>query len=278
MAAAVAPALRDWYNCGGTAGRMGDIGVRASIDGLVAAWAIATMRRGASRAALVVWVGLLGVGCAQTSTLKVAGDFTPRGDPPRVLLMPTYIELAELSAAGIPFPKADWTEAANVHVTAALDGFLRERGAALVVYATPPEGSASARRHNQLIKLHGEVGNAVLVHKFVPQAALPTTKDKFDWTLGGGVAVLGAAYDADYALFVFIRDSYSSAERVVVMVVGALLGVGVPGGVQFGFASLVDLESGGIVWFNRLVSGSGDLRTPEPARQAVDNLLADFPL
>ncbi len=51
-----------------------------------------------------------------------------------------------------------------------------------------------------------------------------------------------------------------------------------PGGQQVGFASLVDLETGDIVWFNRLVSGVGDLRTAEPARAAVDDLLADFPL
>lgn len=49
------------------------------------------------------------------------------------------------------------------------------------------------------------------------------------------------------------------------MIFGLLLGVGLPGGVQVGFASLVDLET-------------GDLRTLEPAKKTVENLLSGFPL
>lgn len=226
----------------------------------------------------VALAALLLAGCAQTTAFKSAPEIELRGESPRVLLMPADIELSELSAGGISFPKAEWTEAANQHVTAALDEFLRERNAELVAYAHPTEGSEMARRHTQLIKLHGAVGNTVLIHKFMPPLALPTKEDKFDWTLGKGARALRDAHDADYALFVFIRDSYSSGGRVMVIMIGALLGVGVPGGVQVGFASLVDLETGDVVWFNRLISETGDLRTPEPARRAVDNLLADFPL
>jgi len=58
----------------------------------------------------------------------------------------------------------------------------------------------------------------------------------------------------------------------------AILGVGVPGGRQISFASLVDLDTGDIVWFNFLVSGTGDLRDPNSARDSVDSLLAGFPL
>ncbi len=57
----------------------------------------------------------------------------------------------------------------------------------------------------------------------------------------------------------------------------ALLGVAVQGGVQLGFASLVNLNSGQVVWFNRLVRGSGDLRNPDGARETAGVLLADFP-
>ena len=58
----------------------------------------------------------------------------------------------------------------------------------------------------------------------------------------------------------------------------AILGVGIQGGQQVGFISLVDLETGNILWFNRLISGGGDLRTLEPAFNATDNLLEDIPL
>jgi hypothetical protein len=83
---------------------------------------------------------------------------------------------------------------------------------------------------------------------------------------------------ADYALFVYLRDSYTSPGRAALMVAAALFGVGLQGGVQLGFASLVDLQTGQIVWFNRLVSPVGDLRTPEAAEKAVQELLVNNPL
>ena len=50
-----------------------------------------------------------------------------------------------------------------------------------------------------------------------------------------------------------------------------------PGGQQMGFASLVDLDTGDIVWFNRLQRGVGDLRTFDNARSSVEVLLTEFP-
>lgn len=228
----------------------------------------------------ILGLGLLISACAQTIAFNRAEEFTPNSPNPRVLLMPADIELSELSAAGIPFPKAEWTSAAIGHVAVALDDFMALRNAKTLAYAAPPEGSPEARRQSQIIKLHGAVGNAVLAHKFNPAQNLPTVRDRFDYTLGTGVQALagGGGQDADYALFVFIRDSYASGERAAVMMFGLLFGVAIPGGIQIGFASLVDLETGDIVWFNRLVNPGGDLRTAEPAKKTVENLLADFPL
>jgi hypothetical protein len=42
-----------------------------------------------------------------------------------------------------------------------------------------------------------------------------------------------------------------------------------------GFASLVDLETGDIVWFNRLARAHGDLRTPDAAAETVKALVSD---
>jgi len=57
----------------------------------------------------------------------------------------------------------------------------------------------------------------------------------------------------------------------------AVLGAGVQGGTQVGFASLVDLKSGEVVWFNRLARGSGDMRHEKGAKDTVGALLANFP-
>ena len=58
----------------------------------------------------------------------------------------------------------------------------------------------------------------------------------------------------------------------------ALLGIGLAGGVQVGYASLVDLKTGQIAWFNRLIRASGDMREQEPAKLSIDLLLANFPV
>ena len=42
---------------------------------------------------------------------------------------------------------------------------------------------------------------------------------------------------------------------------------------QVAFASLVDLKTGQIVWFNTLAATSGDIRTPEGAQKMVNSLL-----
>ena len=49
------------------------------------------------------------------------------------------------------------------------------------------------------------------------------------------------------------------------------------GGQQIGYASLVDLNDGRILWFGRLARNSGDLREATPAAETVEALLSDFP-
>jgi hypothetical protein len=44
-----------------------------------------------------------------------------------------------------------------------------------------------------------------------------------------------------------------------------------------GFASLVDLETGNVVWFNRLARAAGDLRTEPAARETIQTLIAGLP-
>ena len=84
-------------------------------------------------------------------------------------------------------------------------------------------------------------------------------------------------HDADYALFITVRDSYASAERAAAIVIGALLGVGLQCGIQSGYAALVDLKTGDVAWFNFLARGGGDIRTEQPAHETITTLLTDFP-
>src|SRR5690606_17305684 len=121
------------------------------------------------------------------------------------------------------------------------------------------------------------VGTAILLHKVSGIAPLPTKRDKFEWTLGPEAKALHNRYGSDYALFVWVRDSYASAGRVAAIIVAAAFGVGIQGGVQAGFASLVDLRTGDVVWFNRMARASGDLRAQLGADNTAGLLLAEFP-
>ncbi|MBK7675733.1 hypothetical protein [Accumulibacter sp.] len=188
-----------------------------------------------------------------------------------VVLMPLDIELFSVSAGGILEPQAEWTEKAHANLR---EAFLTRKSALNVNFkALPDEGDEVS---DSLNRLHAAVGQAIILHQ-QGMFALPTKEGKLDWSLGDEVAVLRARTGADYALFAFVRDSYTSGQRVAMMVVGALLGVGLSGGFQVGYASLVDLTTGRVVWFNRLLRGSGDLRELDKARESCDALLDSFP-
>ena len=106
---------------------------------------------------------------------------------------------------------------------------------------------------------------------------MPAKGDTFDWSLGPGVEALAERYQADYALFSFYRDYQASGGRVAFAILAAAAGVAVPTTAEFGFASLVDLHSGDIVWFNKVDVGAGELRDPGGARQVIDTLFKGLP-
>ncbi len=236
-------------------------------------------RRHARRyvAACVVVVAVVAAlaGCATPPQRQAQELRREAGRTPTVVVMPLDVELAQLTAGGLQEPHAEWTEAALKHMRAALEREAASYRVRLVEFQ--PERGAPADRDTslELVRLHRAVGGAVLIHQYIPVLALPSKDGKFDWALGPAVASIARTHEADYALFVFVRDSYATAGRVAVMVVGALLGVGVQGGTQVGFASLVDLKTGEIVWFNRLLRPQGDLRTPEHAAETVRALVGD---
>lgn len=198
--------------------------------------------------------------------------------PPRIVLMPLDVELSLLSAAGMPEPRADWTQQAKGLLHDAIRAEQQSRDIRMVVYDdSVTAGGTEQDLMHQLLKLHGVVGNSILIHQYNPQLALPSKNGAFEWSLGPGAKALKQKYNADYALFVWVRDSYSSGGRVALILVGAALGIGIPGGQQLGFASLVELETGNVVWFNLLARGHGDLRHAEGAQNTAVNLLSQLP-
>jgi len=111
----------------------------------------------------------------------------------------------------------------------------------------------------------------------LPTKSLPDNQRRFDWSLGPDVSEIGERYDADYLLFVYYRDYQATGGRVAFAILAAVAGVGVSTGSESGFASLVDLRTGDIVWFNAVAIGGGELSSPTGAAAAVSRLFADIP-
>lgn len=223
------------------------------------------------------------VGCGSSTQSFVAEGLKEKAkSSPSLLLMAPDVQLFELTAGGVLEPKADWTEQAEKHVAKSLVEQLRERKLNLVAYEPAPPGSAREHADLQLLRLHDAVLSSILVHHYNPNARLPAKRGKFDWTLGPGVRRLRGDKKADYVLLVWLRDSYATGGRTALVALSSIFspitGYAASGGQQAGFVSLVDLETGDVVWCNALYRKSGDLRTEEPARQVVRYLLEDFPL
>lgn len=215
---------------------------------------------------------------AAKGNVAAGASFEWTSESKRVLLVQPDIQLSQLDAGGVLEPRADWSQTAQQFIEQGIrDHFLRSD-------AEVVNSQNSTPREVQLAKLHGVVGRAILTHLYNNGAKLPNKGNALDWSLGPGTKDLQSSYGTDYALFIFVRDSYSTAarraEQVVGAIAGAFLGVAVvpSGGVQVGFASLVDLRTGNIVWFNRLLSTTGDLRTDQPAKRTIDELIGGLPL
>jgi hypothetical protein len=219
------------------------------------------------RAALFfVLLGPLGAGAQ-----SLAPGFSKVPPGASIVLMPADIELFEISAGGVSEPRADWTEIAERHVTQGLRTRKAKLGAQMKEFEHGNDQAIAA-----LLHLYRAVSEAVVVHHF-GSLKLPTKEGRLDWSLGTDAAPLRERTGADYALFTWIRDAYASDARKAAMLVGALFGLPLGGGVQLAYASLVDLRSGQVVWFNRLRRMSGDLRESEAAQETLDALLAGFP-
>ena len=211
--------------------------------------------------------------CTTTEPIKHGAYQKPVTPGANVLLMTPDIECSKVTASGMIEPNAAWTAQCQRSVQAALLQFMSDHQANLIVYDPAAVPTNKISRYRELSKLYEAVGVSMLA-----RSALPTAKSKTDWTMGKGVQDFRQGYDADYALFIFLRDQYESGGRTAMRLAVAVLGVVTMPATQQGFASLVDLRTGDIVWFNHLFSTVGDLREVEPARNAINTLLESSPV
>ena len=213
---------------------------------------------------LSAWGGLSGQS-------RLAEGFTRLPAGATVAVMPLDVELFSLTAGSVAEPRAEWTAKAVANLQEALK--LRGVAGGGRFVPLPPEGNGTL---SELNRLHRAVARAISVHHFGTWK-LPSKGGRLDWSLGEEAGEIRKQVDAEYALFIRFRDSYSTGGRVVSMVLWGALGMAIGGGAQVGYASLIELKTGRVLWFNEMVKFSGDARELEPAKTTLGHLLKEFP-
>jgi hypothetical protein len=199
----------------------------------------------------------------------------------KILVFSPSVSVGSQSTGGMFEPNAEWTEAARRNLQASLDKLQSSLGNHVV---TAPEAyGEDAQRLQEHMALFSAVSQAVINYQFFKGNRLPTKKrdnktEVFEWSLGKGVADLPGAKDADYGLFIYNRDAYGSTGRKVLQVL-ALLGPGiaVKTGEHQGYAGLVDLKTGDLLWLNADGAMGGDVREADGSEKRIRQLLEDFP-
>ena len=236
--------------------------------------------------AIALAVSMATSGCVQSRQFADVQFTPPQGDY-RLLVMRPDVTVNSLTTGGMAEPRADWTEQARGHIIEALRAEQAGRGGKVLVMSRRNElPNVGAEQIADLERLHYAVGNSIALHKY-SGAALPTKRGRgIEYTLGEDAVSLGRKTGYDYALFLYAQDNIASTGRTALQVLGVagcIIGFCAPSGGsnQFAYASLVDLRSGEVVWFNVLQTGSqlpgvkfGDIRTAEGANQMVERLVS----
>ncbi len=224
--------------------------------------------------------------CVQTKQYADM-QFTPPQGNYKLLVLRPDVTVGSLTTGGMVEPRADWTDEARANIVTALRAQHSSHGGNVTIIehwkqlpGVSPEELADVER------LNGAVAESIVVHKYLGDY-LPTKRGKgLDWTLGQDAVRLGQKTGYDYALFMHAEDQVASGGRIALGVIGlagCIVGFCAPnvgGAQQLDYASLVDLKTGEVVWFNVVLASSqvpgikfGDIRSPQGAAQMVDRLL-----
>jgi hypothetical protein len=229
---------------------------------------------------LAMCAGLVVPAAAQERSAVKRGFELAAQSNKRILVFRPAVRVGAQSTGGLFEPNAEWTEQAKANIQSSLEKLQAKLGNAVIV--APEAYGEDAQAVQEHMALFAAVSQAVIEYQFFTGNRLPTKKrdnkaDIFDWSLGEGVARLPGAKDADYALFIYNKDAYGSTGRKVLQLVAALGGVGVTSGEHVGYAGLVDLRTGDLLWLNADAAMGGDVREKDGSEKRVAQLLEDFP-
>lgn len=228
------------------------------------------------------------------STTAEGFSFPADGQMKIVVFRPD-VHVGSLKVGGVDEPNAEWTEQARINIQQKLEERAKLMNANITfIDELEGENAQLLTDYRGLFEAvsgsifqHVTVGDRLATKTITKEETLhgrtkKTKVQKLDWTLGPGAAQLKEATGADYAMFVFTHDAYGDAGRKAAQAVGmlgCLIGacVIVNAGVHIGYAGLVDLNTGDVVWFNTDLAMGGDPRELDGAEKRVGQLMEGFP-
>lgn len=216
----------------------------------------------------------------ERSAVKQGFTLAPNSQK-KILVFRPSVSAGSQSTGGLFEANADWTERSKNNIQAALNKLQKQLGNEVIV--APDSFGEDARNVEEHMALFAAISRAVIEYQFFVGNRLPTKKldnkaSVFDWSLGNSVADLPGAKDADYGLFIYNKDEFGSTGRKILQVVAILgAGISVKTGEHVGYAGLVDLKTGDLLWLNADAEMGGDVREADGSEKRVRQLLEDFP-
>lgn len=219
---------------------------------------------------------------AQEKSAVKQGFSFPGEASATILVFRPDISVGEQSTAGLNEPNSEWTETARQLLTEELvaSDITKKHNFRFLPEYDGEQGKLVADYQG----LFDALAASVMTHQLFRGNRLPTKKnsDSLEYTMGSGAQQLAELGGGEYGLFFFTHDSYGSGGRKALQaagMLGCLIGacVIVPSGVHIGYAGLVDLKTGDLVWINADGSMGGDVREAEGAAKRVRQLLEGFP-
>lgn len=215
------------------------------------------------------------IGHAQQKSAVKPGFGFPTDRAFRIVVFRPDVKVGDQSAGGVVTPNAESTLNARDYLAKALTS-AKIGGSADVVFMPDVEGDSAVTLSDYRALFNG-LSETVLQSRLFKGNRLPTKKTGFEYTLGPDVSKLTASVGGDYGLFIRTDDAYGSAGRKALQIFAALGGVSVTSGRHGGFAGLVDLKTGDLLWFNADYQMGGDVRQIDGATKRVTQLLEGLP-
>ena len=192
---------------------------------------------------VVFLISIIGCGASTSQVNSRLKNLKLSDRPQQITILPADIEIHRFTAGGAIEEVPEWTEESKGAFKTAVVRHIEKRSN-LVLRELPELTAEEQLMLDEHIALYGVVGPAA-----VSEGAIWKHKsENFDYSIGPGLAFLKEKSGSSNALFINAVDLRSTGGRAALAVGAAIFGVGIPMGGSRVYVSMVDLETGDILW------------------------------